>query len=61
MAVNPDVSLRTGMVSGTLLSILPDIGSADVFRTVVLAAIGAIASYLVTVLLKRISFPKRKR
>lgn len=41
-----------GTISGTALTILVNIGSQDVFKTIVLAAIGAIVSFCVTVSLK---------
>jgi hypothetical protein len=41
-----------GTLSGTLLSILPQLNSQDILVTVVLAMVGAITSFLVSVLLK---------
>jgi len=41
-----------GTVSGTVLTVLVNIGSSDVIKTVVLAALGAVVSFSVSVLLK---------
>jgi hypothetical protein len=41
-----------GTVSGTALTIVVNIGSSDIIKTVVLAAIGAVASFGVSVGLK---------
>ena len=43
-----------GTVGGTFLSIIPNIQSADILRTVVLAAIGAVVSFTISLLLKSI-------
>ena len=45
---------RTGTVSGTLLVILSSIRFADILETMILAAIGAVVSFLVTVVLRRV-------
>nr|WP_084625939.1 hypothetical protein [Flavobacterium soli] len=55
-----DTTLRIGTASGTLLSIMPNIFSEDIARTVVLAAVGAMASFMVTLFLKWI-FRSRDR
>lgn len=54
-------SIRTGIASGTLLSIVPAIGSADILRTVALATIGAVTSFIVTLVLRKLTFRKRKQ
>lgn len=41
-----------GTISGTVLTILVNIGTHDVFKTIALAAIGAIVSFVVTQILK---------
>jgi hypothetical protein len=51
METNHSVSI--GTASGTMLSIVPAIASADVLRTVFLAIIGAIVSFIVLWILKR--------
>lgn len=39
-------------VSGTVLTIAVNVGSSDIIKTVILAALGAIVSFSVSVLLK---------
>jgi hypothetical protein len=41
-----------GTVGGTFLSIVPNIQSEDVVKTVILAAVGAIVSFMISLLLK---------
>jgi mannitol-specific phosphotransferase system IIBC component len=41
-----------GTVSGTVLTVLVNIGSSDIIKTVVLAALGAVVSFCVSLLLK---------
>lgn len=41
-----------GTVSGTALTVLVNIGSSDIIKTAVLAALGAVVSFAVSVLLK---------
>jgi hypothetical protein len=59
-----NISLKIGTASGTLLSVLPNIHSEDYARTIVLAivgaATGAIASFIVTRILKWLSRMKSK-
>jgi len=55
-----DATLRTGTASGTLLSMVPNILSEDIARTILLAAVGAAASFAVTLFLKWI-FRSRDR
>ena len=45
---------KTGTVSGTLLVILSSIQFADVLETMILATIGAVVSFVVTVVLRRV-------
>ena len=47
-----DSSTKAGTVGGTLLSILANINSTDLLKTGILAAVGAIVSFSVTLLLK---------
>jgi hypothetical protein len=54
------ISLRTGTAAGTLLSILPNLFSEDILKTIVLAALGATVSFTVSLLLKWISKFKKK-
>ncbi|MFB2121052.1 hypothetical protein [Parapedobacter sp. 2B3] len=48
-----NVQLSIGTGSGTLLSMLGFIGMQDVVKTMVLAAIGALVSFVVSWLLQR--------
>lgn len=41
-----------GTVSGTGLTVLANIGSSDILKTVILAAVGAVVSFCVSVSLK---------
>lgn len=43
-----------GTVGGTFLSIIPNIQSADVLKTALLAAIGAVVSFTISLVLKSI-------
>lgn len=52
MTSNHDTAM--GTIGGTFLSILPNIESEDVIKTVILAAIGAIVSFTISLLLKMI-------
>jgi hypothetical protein len=47
-----DSTTKAGTASGTLLCIFANIHSGDVFKTAVLAAIGAVVSFSVTLFLK---------
>lgn len=46
-----NLTLR-GTAGGTFLSVLPNLSSEDVFKTVILASIGAIVSFLLSLVLK---------
>ena len=43
-----------GTVSGTFLSMMPNLQSEDVMRTIVLAIIGAVVSFSISILLKKL-------
>jgi mannitol-specific phosphotransferase system IIBC component len=43
-----------GTAGGTILSMLPNLHSADVLKTVLLAAIGAVVSFTISLILKKI-------
>lgn len=47
-----DLSLKVGTTSGTLLSIVPNIFSEDILKTVILAIVGATVSFSVSLFLK---------
>ncbi len=54
------LSLKVGTAGGTLLSMVPNITSVDIFRTIILACVGAIVSFFVTLLLKWLTKSKGK-
>lgn len=41
-----------GTAGGTFLSVLPNIHSEDILKTVLLAAVGAVVSFTISLLLK---------
>ena len=41
-----------GTVGGTILSIIPHLDSADLIRTLILATVGAVVSFLATQIMK---------
>ena len=49
-----------GTAGGTFLSMVPNLHSEDVLRTVVLAAIGAVVSFVLSMVLKFIVKKHRK-
>lgn len=53
------LTLRAGTFGGFALSVIPNITSADVVKTIVLAFIGAVVSFGVTVFLKRLTSKKK--
>lgn len=53
------LTLRAGTFGGFALSVIPNITSADVFKTTVLAFIGAVVSFGVTLLLKQLTSKKK--
>jgi len=53
-------TLRIGTASGTLLSMAPNIFSEDIAKTIILAVVGAIASFMVSLLLKWLIKFKKK-
>jgi hypothetical protein len=55
-----NISLRIGTASGTLLSIAPNILSEDIVKTTILAVVGAIVSFAVSLLLKGLTKSKKK-
>jgi len=56
-----DDSTAIGTVGGTLLSIAANISTGDMLRTAVLAAVGALVSFAVSVLLKLLLRRIRKK
>jgi hypothetical protein len=55
-----NISLRIGTASGTFLSIIPNILSEDIAKTIILAVVGATASFMVSLLLKWLTKIKNK-
>ena len=53
------LTLRAGTFGGFALSVIPNITSADVVKTIVLAFIGAVVSFGVTLLLKQMTSKKK--
>lgn len=49
-----------GTVSGTALTVVVNIGSSDIIKTVVLAALGAAVSFSVSLLLKWLIKPRKR-
>lgn len=47
-----DSTVRRGTAGGTLLTILGNITSDDIAKTAILAAVGAVVSFVVTLMLK---------
>lgn len=47
-----DNTMKRGTAGGTLLTILANISSDDIVKTMILAAVGAVVSFGVTLLLK---------
>ncbi|MBI9041835.1 hypothetical protein [Lutibacter sp.] len=51
---NNDLQLRSGVVGGTFLSTIFNISLHDIVFTVVMAVIGAVVSFFVSCLLRRL-------
>jgi uncharacterized protein (DUF2062 family) len=50
--MNSNHSIVVGIAGGTFLSIVPNIQSEDILKTVLLATLGAVVSFFISVLLK---------
>jgi mannitol-specific phosphotransferase system IIBC component len=48
-----DHSIRNGTISGTLLTIATTINTGDIFKTAILAAVGAVVSFIISLVLKK--------
>ena len=59
-AMEANFSLKTGTAAGTLLSIVPNLHSEDILKTVVLAVIGAVVSFTATLILKLLTKVRKK-
>jgi mannitol-specific phosphotransferase system IIBC component len=55
-----NISLKAGTTSGTVLSVLPNILSEDIAKTIILASLGATVSFAVSLLLKWFTKSKSK-
>ncbi len=55
-----DNSTKAGTAGGTLLTVVCNISSQDILKTVVLGGVGAAVSFLVTVLLKAVIVKLKK-
>ncbi|WP_445716245.1 hypothetical protein [Flavobacterium sp.] len=53
------LTLKAGTIGGFALSVIPNLTSADVLKTIVLAFIGAVVSFGVTLLLKQLTSKKK--
>ena len=53
------LTLKAGTFGGFALSVIPNLTSADVVKTIVLACIGAVVSFGVTLLLKQLTSKKK--
>ena len=49
-----------GTAGGTFLSIVPNIHSEDIAKTIILAAVGAIVSFIISLLLKSVQKKHKK-
>ncbi|WP_445915281.1 hypothetical protein [Flavobacterium sp.] len=50
-----------GTAGGTFLSIVPNIHSEDIARTVILATVGAVVSFTISLLLKSLQKKKHRK
>ncbi len=57
IANNPTL---VGTAGGTFLSIVPNIQSEDITRTIILASVGAIVSFTISLLLKSLNKKRKK-
>jgi hypothetical protein len=55
-----NANIKTGTISGTLLSMAPNILSEDILRTILLAAVGALVSFSVSLALKWLTKEKNE-
>lgn len=49
-----------GTAGGTFLSMVPNLNSEDIVKTVILASVGAIVSFMISILLKRLQKKHKK-
>jgi len=60
LVMETNITLKTGTASGTVLSILPNILSEDVAKTIILAVVGATVSFAVSLFLKWVTKSKNQ-
>lgn len=53
-------NLKLGTAAGTLLSAVPHIGTDELLKTAILAAVGATISFVVSFVLHRLRRPRRR-
>jgi mannitol-specific phosphotransferase system IIBC component len=56
----PNNQTLVGTAGGTFLSILPNLTSEDIMKTVVLAAVGAVVSFMISMVLKSLHKKHKK-
>ncbi|WP_338378898.1 hypothetical protein [uncultured Flavobacterium sp.] len=49
-----------GTAGGTFLSMIPNINSEDIVKTIILASVGAIVSFMISILLKSLQKKHKK-
>ncbi|NHN24100.1 hypothetical protein FIA58_000290 [Flavobacterium jejuense] len=49
-----------GTAGGTFLSVIPNINSHDIAKTIILASVGAIVSFTISLLLKSLQKKRKK-
>lgn len=52
---------KAGTAGGTLLSVIANLDASDILRTVILASVGAIVSFSISMLLKWLVKAKRRK
>lgn len=52
--------LKLGTAAGTFLSAVPHIGTDELLKTAILAAVGATVSFVVSFVLHRLRKPRRR-
>ncbi|PIV97965.1 MAG: hypothetical protein COZ74_01430 [Flavobacteriaceae bacterium CG_4_8_14_3_um_filter_31_8] len=57
---NQSNSTLFGTAGGTFLSIVPNLSSEDLFKTAILATVGAVVSFSISVMLKYLSKKHKK-
>ncbi len=55
-----NIGTKAGTVGGTLLTIFYNIRSTDILKTIVLATIGAVVSFIVSLILKKLFKQSKK-